>query len=223
MPRLVPSIARRYIFFMVMQRSTKMPVPRPAEPDDRVILHGIGWAQYEAIRDATDHIAGLHLTYLDGTLEIMRPSSRHERIKKLIARLVEAYAEELDLTMTGFGSTTYRRPEMQRALEPDECYVFGVGKEEPDIAIEVVITGGGIDKLAVYRGLGVKEVWFWVDGRVEIHQLGEAGYERSQRSRFLPDLDPEELAGIIASAGDYDQTQVVKRFRTRLAERRARL
>src|SRR4051812_13529814 len=104
----------------MMSRVARMPEPRPPEADQRVILYGVDWSQYEALRAATDHIAGLHLTYLEGTLEIMSPSSRHERIKTLIGRLVEAYAEELDLVMTGFGSTTYRKPEMARALEPDE-------------------------------------------------------------------------------------------------------
>ena len=31
----------------------------------------------------------------------------------------------------------------------------------PDIAIEVVVTSGLVDKMAVYAGLGVPEVWLW--------------------------------------------------------------
>lgn len=199
-----------------------MPSPRPPDADARVLVHGVSWAQYEAIRAATDHVAGLHLTYIEGTLEIMSPSSRHERIKTLLARLVETWAEEHDLQFTGFGSTTYRRPEMERALEPDECYVLGEGKETPDLAIEVVVSSGGIDRLAVYVGLGVPEVWFWVDGRIAIYHLNEArdGYEEAERSALLPELDPMELAGIIATTGDYDQTRAVRSFRERLRQRR---
>ena len=207
----------------MLRRANKMPEPRPATGDQRVVLHGVSWSQYETLRAATDHIAGLHLTYLHGSLEIMSPSSRHERTKTLLARLIEAYAEELDLQMTGYGSTTYRRPEMERALEPDECYVFGAGREDPDLAIEVVITGGGVDKLDVYRGLGVAEVWFWVDGRIEIYQLDaerrDDGYARAERSRFVPGLDPAELAGIIATADEFEQTRAVKQFRARLRGR----
>lgn len=203
----------------MMHRAIRMPEPRPAEQDERVVLHGLSWAQYEALREATDHIAGLHLTYLDGTLEIMSPSPRHERMKTLLARLLETWAEEYDLPMTGYGSTTYRKPEMERALEPDECYVFGEGGEHPDLAVEVVVSRGGVDKLEVYRGLGVTEVWFWVDGRIEIYQLGGEGYYRVESSRFLPGLDPAELAGVMANSGEFEQTQAIKRFRARIRSR----
>ena len=198
-----------------------MPAPAPVERDDIVVLYGLSWQQYEAIREATDHIAGLHLTFLEGTLEILKPSRRHERIKKLIARLLECWAAEHDLRFTGFGSTTYRRPEMERALEPDECYVLGDDKATPDLAIEVVITGRAVDKLDVYRGLGVGEVWFWVDGRIGIYVLGAGseGYAESPRSRLLPDLDPIVLAGVIAEAGEFEQTQAVKAFREKIRRR----
>jgi len=36
---------------------------------------------------------------------------------------------------------------------------------------EVVWTSGGIDKLEIYRRLGVGEVWRWKDSRIEIHVL----------------------------------------------------
>jgi hypothetical protein len=34
-------------------------------------------------------------------------------------------------------------------------------RDRPDIAIEVIWTSGGIDKLEVYRKLGVREVWYY--------------------------------------------------------------
>ena len=47
---------------------------------------------------------------------------------------------------------------MRRGVEPDECYCLGTLAEIPDIAIEIALTSGGIDKLEVYRGLQVPEV-----------------------------------------------------------------
>jgi len=44
-------------------------------------------------------------------------------------------------------------------------------KDLPDIAIEVVLTSGGIEKLPVYAGLGVREVWFWEDDAFHLHAL----------------------------------------------------
>ena len=71
-----------------------------------------------------------------------------------IARLLEAYAEEKDLPFNGFGSWTLKNPLRARALEPDECYSLSLGEpSRPDLAIEVIWTSGGIDKLEVYRKL----------------------------------------------------------------------
>lgn len=71
-----------------------MPAPAPAEPpDQRIVIHGVTWAQYEAMRAALDDKAGLRLTYLEGALEITSPGRRHEHLKVLIARLIEAYAD----------------------------------------------------------------------------------------------------------------------------------
>jgi hypothetical protein len=53
----------------------------------------------------------------------------------------------------------------------------------------VVWTSGGIDKREIYRRLGIGEVWFWKDGRIEVHLLRGTGYERADRSRLFPDLD----------------------------------
>ncbi|WP_324238767.1 hypothetical protein [Okeania sp.] len=36
-----------------------------------------------------------------------------------------------------------------------------VKKKVPDLAIEVVITSGGIKTLGIYQSLGVSEVCFW--------------------------------------------------------------
>jgi Uma2 family endonuclease len=56
---------------------------------------------------------------------------------------------------------TFRKPAKERGLEPDECYVLQTLRDVPDIAIEVAYRHGVIDKLHVYAGLGVKEVWLW--------------------------------------------------------------
>ena len=181
-----------------------------APGEQRFTLHGITWEQYETLRDATDHIPGLRMTYLEGVLELMSPSRDHEWIKKCLARLLEIYALERDLPLNGYGSTTFRKRAKERGLEPDECYCVGPLKEVPDIALEVVLSSGGIDKLDVYGGLDVPEVWFWEDGRLAIWQLGAAGYRSAARSRFLPDLDVEQLLGFVRPD---DQTEAVRAYR----------
>ena len=194
-----------------------MPAPAPPEPpDQRIVLHGVSWAQYESLRAALDDKPGLRMTYLEGNLEIMSPSRRHEHLKKFIARLIEAYADQRRIVLLGFGSETYKRQAMERGLEPDECYCVGDEKDVPDVALEVITTSGGIDKLAVYGGLGVPEVWFWVDTGFQVFGLEAGGYQARARSHFLPELDLHRLAELIAATPRAEQAQAVWRFRESL-------
>ena len=89
--------------------------------DQRFLLSGITWEQYETLRDLLDK-PGLRMTYLEGWLELFMPSEKHERIKKTLARLLEQYAIEKNIRLYGYGSSTYRKQAKQRGLEPDECY-----------------------------------------------------------------------------------------------------
>ena len=80
----------------------------------------------------------------------------------------------------------------------------------------MIWTSGGIDKLEVYRGLGVGEVWMWRDGVIEINVLVGDRYERRERSVVFPDLDLAELASFIEPE---DQTAAVRRYRDVLRAR----
>ena len=187
--------------------------------DQRVTLYDVSWSDFELILQIRGDRAGVRVTYLNGALELMSPSVDHEGIKTTIARLLEAYAEEKELFFNGFGSWTLKNPARARALEPDECYSLSVGRPtRPDLAIEVVWTSGGIDKLEVYRGLGVGEVWFWREGVIEVWALGGERYERRERSGLLPDLDLDELARHIDAE---NQTESIRRYRQTLRRPRA--
>lgn len=188
--------------------------------DQRVFLHGVTWQQYEALLAMRGDSAGVRIAYLEGEVELTSPSRSHEWIKTCIARLVEAYCEESDLELNGYGSWTLKSQPDERGAEADECYVLGsIGeRERPDFAIEVVWTSGGINKLEIYRGLGVQEVWFWKNDEITIYDLGADGYERVDGSRFLPELD---LAHLLTFVGDDGQTAAVRRYRAWLRERRS--
>ncbi len=148
-----------------------LPESLPAD-EQRLRLEGVTWQQYDALVALfMNQFPALRMTYLEGVLELMSTSPEHERLKKVIARLIEAFAEEADLDFNGYGSATFREEAAARGLEPDECYTFGILKKTPDIAIEIVLTSGGIDKLAVYQGLSVQEVWFWENQRFSIYGL----------------------------------------------------
>jgi Uma2 family endonuclease len=167
--------------------------------DQRVVLHGKTWADY----DAQLAIRGFEgrrpkLAFLEGALELMSPSKDHERIKWHLGRVLELYCTEVGIPISGIGEWTIRDESEEAGLEPDECYFVGqdFNKPRPDLAIEVVWTHGGIAKLEIYRRLGVSEVWFWDDDKIEVHRLGPEGYARQARSSLAPDLDLDELARI---------------------------
>ena len=195
--------------------SVNLPSNFPAE-EQRLRLEGITWQQYDALVTLfMDQFPALRMTYLEGWLELMSTSAEHERLKKIISRLIEAFAEEADLDLNGYGSATFRQEATARGLEPDECYTLGLLEETPDIAIEIVLTSGGIDKLSVYQGLGVQEVWFWENQVFSLYSLidSDAGYEPIENSRLLPQLD---LALLSQFVDQPSQTKAVKAFRQAL-------
>lgn len=196
------------------QLHTDSAVPA-TDAERRIVLNGISWAQYEAILGALGDSPGVRLAYLEGVLEIMSPSRRHERIKTMLARLLEVWATETDAPLEGFGSATFRKQAKERGFEPDECYVISHRRvedpETPDLAIEVVLSRWDLDKLSLYAGLRVKELWLVRAGALEIHVLRGASYRRAKRSRLLPKLDVE-LLWRFATREDLTQTKAARAY-----------
>ncbi|MBX3191604.1 MAG: Uma2 family endonuclease [Labilithrix sp.] len=198
--------------------TTLFPVHAPSPADEqRILLSNVPWATYVVLRDSVDS-SGVRMTYLKGWLEIMSPSREHEVDKTQIARLLELFCLERDIPLYGYGSTTFRREEHEQGLEPDECYCRGANRETPDIALEVVVTRGAIDKLVIYRDLGVREVWIFEDGRFRLLGLRGAAYEVIETSGVLPEID---LARIAHYAAQEDQHAALRAFRDELRARAA--
>jgi Uma2 family endonuclease len=162
------------------------------EPGQRIILEGVDWDRYESLLALRRERSRPKLAYLDGAVEIMSTTREHEGLKSVIGQLVEAYCLERDVDFSAYGSWTLKRQIRRAGAEADECYVFGkqpLDKARPDLAIEVVWTSGGLDKLEIYRRLEVGEVWFWKRGEITVHVLGPRGYAAHERSLCLPELD----------------------------------
>ena len=131
-----------------MATTTATPPVAARAEDQRVTLYDVSWSDFEIILQIRGDHGGVRVTYLNGVLELMSPSVDHEGIKTIIGRLLDAYAEERGLAFNGFGAWTLKNASRARALEPDECYSLSVGRPtRPDLAIEVIWTSGGLDKL----------------------------------------------------------------------------
>ena len=183
----------------------------PVEP--RIPLYAVSWEHYETLIATVGDRPHLRLSYLEGALEIMTISPEHEMIKKMIARLLEIYAIEADIALYSTGSATFRQRAAGRGLEADESYCINDRKDIPDIAIEVVLTSSVIDKMKIYQGLGVLEVWVWQAGTIVVQQLREdkSGYTECPNSALIPTLDFQLLADHILPR---EEPQALRAFRT---------
>jgi len=179
----------------MVSRMTDVPLPLGdyvPTADQLIVIEGVDWAGYEALLALRGERSRPKLAYLDGVVELMSTSREHEGLKSVVGLLVEAYCLERDVAFSAYGNWTLKQQVKRSGIEADECYIFGPrpkDKDQPDLAIEIVWTSGGIDKLEAYRRLQVGEVWFWKQDEISVHVLGRDGYAAHERSVCLPDLD----------------------------------
>jgi Uma2 family endonuclease len=162
-------------------------------------------------------------------MEILSPSKEHETVARVVALLVEELAVEWDLDVESAGSTTFRREDLARGFEPDECFYFtnievvrgkrdvnlNAGDPPPDLVFEADLTNPSLNKLPIYARLGVAEVWRYDGGRLEILSRNSAGdgYETVAGSAFLPSLTGEDLTRFVEEGLTTRRPTWVRRMR----------
>lgn len=183
-----------------------VPLAYGADPEERFVSSDVSWEDYESLLAKLENNSHYRVNYLDGILEIVSPSRRHEKVKTNLGTLVERFFYIKRIRYVPLGSSTFRNKAKKAGAEPDECYCLGEEKEIPDLVIEVVVTSGSANKLEIYRRLGVAEVWFWEINQLKIYHLRDSGnlpkatvftatygYELITASELLPSLDIELL------------------------------
>jgi len=185
--------------------------------DEHSVRLAASWRDYASLLRQRGESSQPRLTFADGVLEVMRTSFEHEVISRAISTLVATYCDVRDIEYTGVGRWTLTSKQLGMGLEPDECFVFGPrgSAKVPDLAIEVVWTER-LDKLPLYRALGVREVWVWRRSTIAVHRLRGSRYQASRRSALLAGIDLVELA---ACTNEPSTSAAVKRFRARLTDR----
>lgn len=188
------------------------------EHDDVVYLNGVSWSDYERLLKIRGDKSAPRITYLQGQVEIMSPSRTHESVKSYLGCLIEVWCVERDIPFTPVGSWTLKDRKEERGAEPDECYVLGADQDvsRPHLVIEVERSSRRIDKLEVYRRLGVREVWYWRKGRLGAHALRGDRYVPIGGSEVLPGLDPEFLSRFLDRPSAY---HAIRDFRAALTEK----
>jgi Uma2 family endonuclease len=183
----------------------------------RIILEGVPWAVYKALRDAPEN-NHIRMTYLDGTLELMSPEYIHDKGADRLAEIVRAVARAFNVNYLCAATTTLRRrrrrPLSGEAREPDTSFYFGAHSERiapktrinlrldppPDLVVEVDNTTESEWKLPIYARFRVPEVWrfdvsaatLWF-GRL----LARGTYRSIERSVVLPMLTRTWVLGAV--------------------------
>ncbi len=177
--------------------------------EQRFIQTGVDWQSFKAIQSGFAGSSGVRLFYYEGELEILSTSPEHEIVKGNLGYLIEDYLLNRGLEFVATGSFSQEK-EAIASVQADESYCFDTKKPVPDLAIEVVITSGGSDKLRRYEALGVQEVWFWEDGKISIYQLTPTGYQEVSESQMIQGIDLNRLAQCAAIES---RPQAVRAFR----------
>lgn len=185
------------------------------DEDQHVVMTGVTWRDYEALLAMRVEQGRPKLYYLDGMLEIMATSKPHEGRKTMLARLLEMWAAELDVEISGYGDWRLKRKASKAGAQPDECYIVGRDKRVPDLAIEIEWSlSVGLEKHEIYERLGVRELWtLRRDTSLVIRVLEKGRYHERKRSAVLPTLDVQWLRSFLELP---TQTEAVRALRKAL-------
>jgi Uma2 family endonuclease len=192
-----------------------------------LLLHDVSWDDFRNFERMVDDQPGHRLTYDRGRLEYMTISWLHENLKKRIDRLLFALVEEMDLPIASGGTTTFRREDLDRGFEPDECYYLANeplihDKREidltvdppPDLLIEIEVSRSALDRLGIFAVLGIPEVWCADAESIRFLHLNQnREYEEQSESINFPGIRSAELATFLKEHEDLNELALVKAFR----------
>jgi Uma2 family endonuclease len=198
--------------------------------EQRLLLHAVDWKTYEKFLDAVGE-RPLRLTYDRGNLEIVAPSYNHEWWKRRFGFLIPLLGAELGLEIQGAGSTTFRREDVERGLEPDECFYVGEHAmlvrgpraldlnqdPPPDLVVEVEISPAALDRPGMYAALGVPELWRFDGANLRVYRLGaDRAYSECERSPTFPALPLGEFLQYLQDTAELSETGLLRSFPERV-------
>lgn len=169
-------------------------------------MRDVTWEQYDTLlRALPEH--RLRHTYDRGLLEMMSPSDRHEKLKSVIARLIEHMTISIGVRIECFGSATRRRRTLRRGLQPDETFFIANepamrGRFDyrpdhdppPDLAVEVDLRRPSSRRMRIYAALRIPEVWKYDAKGTRFYALGEKGdYHEIEYSLSFPFITPADI------------------------------
>lgn len=199
-----------------------------------ILLKNVSWREYECFLREFQDKAGWRLAYDTGALEFKPPLAEHEKPSRSVDRFVWSYCDFFDLTVESLDSTTYRRKLRKKGVEPDAYFYVQtaakiIGKTKqlkpesypvPDVAVEIDVTHGSLDKFKIYAALKVPELWLKNGKNIVFYQLVAGKYNQSETSLALPRLTSTVLSEFIKLSQTDGQTAALKAFRRWLSEQK---
>jgi Uma2 family endonuclease len=157
----------------------------------------------------------------------MAPLFRHESYAEVLGGLVRVLAAAAKVRVKSAGSTTFKREDFERGLEPDRCFYIRhlraiLGKLDidlsrdppPDLAIEIDIMSSCLDRLGIYAALGVPEVWRFDGEQFQVLlRRDDTGYDLAEASPTFPALPVAEVAGLLREVVALDDAAQERRLR----------
>jgi len=157
----------------------------------------------------------------------MAPSPAHGRYGYIIARIIDAWSEELDIPIVFLGDMTCQRKDIEKGFEPDHC--FYVQNEPrmwqklevdlevdppPDLAIEIDMSRSSMKKItSIYAAFGVPEIWRFDGHRLQAHELVEGVYQPRGSSLCFPELPMEKVEELARRVGQVRERALIRGFR----------
>ena len=151
-----------------MSTITKPPLVKAPAGETRLRFAGVGFDVYERLIRATPERTAIRMAYDGKDLEIMVKGPVHDHYSHFLDRLIQVTAGVRRIRRVSLGETTWIRPEIERGLEADRCYLFDPAKlavvrdllrrvendvalyPNPDLAVEIDISRPQADRPGIY-------------------------------------------------------------------------
>ena len=200
-------------------------------PGHYLVKTGVTFAEYEQLIDARTAAGrrGVKIAYDNGVMEIMVVSGIHERLKKLVALLIEEWITETGGAYLPSGGMTHKRSDLEAGFEPDECFyiqnwqrVAGLRNIDfatdppPDLLVEIEVSRSAFARFPLYAAFRIPEVWRYDGTRLVPYRLQADGtYLVVTASVALPTLPLGELPRFLNMAADLtmDFAAISRQFR----------
>lgn len=195
---------------------------------DRWVEFPADWNTYTSLLDSRGERGRPRYLYLDGTMTVVSPGTRHEILKSRLGWMIADMLVGVGIDFCETGQVTmFDAAGRHTGAEADESYylthvervarsrrlVMGVDPA-PDLVVEVVVSHPETDALEAYRRFGVREVWVVRESGLEILVRDDAGrHAASPVSSLLPTVTADELDAWLFRQDPGGELPVRRQFR----------